>query len=249
MSNKIDARVKMENSIMLLMFYFTVCYKAQPTLADDSIILPSGRSYRFPIINDGNLSLLHVRFQSWAAASILRDVFDNFSIYLMELYEQLIEENPNKTFSTSLKKFERAGIQDQLKYLAKDFAIDPILISYLVSYNKARNCLSHRQGIVSSADATDDNQLVIRWIINHTKQTNSVDDAAVETKGPMAALIQAHHISGPPMLHTIEEKERRIPIGHPVDLLPDEIFGILETILLATAAFSGLLESQELKTH
>jgi hypothetical protein len=72
----------------------------------------------------------------------------------------------NETFNIGGNKFHRLGFPDKLAHLIKEhkIAISENEERRIFSVNAARNCLVHRNGVVSHRDVTDNNELVVHWM-------------------------------------------------------------------------------------
>lgn len=230
---------KMQRAIQLAAFHYIVCLKATPTNDDHKLNIDK-REYVFEGIRKAKSLELHVEFQSWAAVSVLRDLIESFSIFLMEVYEVALEKNPDADFSTTSKKFERRGIEDQLDILMKDFSVDAAWVSRLVGFNRARNCLAHRAGVVGAPDLVENNELVVRWLDAEIALHDGLDSNKMDMSNSMSSLIQGQHQGGAPARFTVKDREKRIPLGNFLEFLPDEILEICSTFQLASAAFSNL---------
>jgi hypothetical protein len=230
---------KMQSAIQLAGFHYIVCMKALPTNADYHLSIERV-DYVFDAIRAISSTVLHSEFQRWSALVVLRDLIESFSTYLMEVYGLAIEANSVAASSVTLAQFERKGIEDQLAVLSGCFTIDSAWIVRLVGYNKARNCLAHRQGLVGPRDITDGNDLVVRWLVSKIELTNGLAGSSVSVDGPMNSLVRAQHIQGAPARAEVRDKEKRIPLGSVIRFMPTDILEICQTFQLAAAAFSTL---------
>jgi hypothetical protein len=70
----------------------------------------------------------------------------------------------NRPADERVKKFCDAGVEIKLKILQKEFQIRTVAAPYIRSFNKARNCLTHRMGIVGPRDCTERGGLVVRFV-------------------------------------------------------------------------------------
>jgi hypothetical protein len=63
------------------------------------------------------------------------------------------------------QKFHRRGLPDKITFLEKQYGLvlDPTLTSQVLSINTVRNCLVHRNGIVTPRDVTNDEKLLLQW--------------------------------------------------------------------------------------
>ncbi|NIK88335.1 hypothetical protein FHS83_001653 [Rhizomicrobium palustre] len=231
---------KMQSEIQLAGFHYIVCMKTRPTNADCKLSLENVE-YSFENISEQKNDTLHAEFQRWASSCVLRDLIESFSIFLMELYREALKIKPSRRYSTTLEKFERMGIEDQLDVISTDFQIDPRWAVRLAGYNKARNSLAHRQGIVGARDVTDGNELVIRWLVAKFELIEGQAQSVV-INSPMKGLVQAQHIEGAPARVEINDKEKRIPVGSAIHFSPADILEVCQTLQLATAAYGLILE-------
>jgi hypothetical protein len=227
---------KMQSAIQLAGFHYIVCLKTVPTNADHEIFTEK-IAYSFDNIRKTDNRTLHIEFQRWAAMVVLRDLIESFSVFLMEVYRDNMQAKPTAAYSATLAQFERMGIEDQLGILANDFAIDAAWTSRLIAYNKARNCLAHRQGIVGPRDVTDGSELVIRWLVSKIELTDGPVTPFIEAVGPMSPLIRAQHIHGEPIYLEVHDKEKRVAIGAYLNFLPTDILEIIWTFQMAAAVF------------
>ena len=69
-----------------------------------------------------------------------------------------------RTMVGEAQKFHRLGLPDKLNHLNEVHGIelDPALSRHMLSINAARNCLVHRDGVVSERDSVD-GRLVVTW--------------------------------------------------------------------------------------
>lgn len=168
-----------------------------------------------------------------------------FSVFLTEIYQEAVTQNPGRVFRVTPIMFERRGIEDQLDILASEFAIAAEWISRLTGYNRARNCLAHRLGIVGARDVTHGSELVIRWLNATAAAVPGSPSEVVGIEGPMSELLQARHVEGTSAASIrIEDQEKRVSIGKSIKFLPNEVLGICQTFQLAVGAFSGVTLQQ-----
>jgi hypothetical protein len=125
------------------------------------------------------------------------------------------------------------GLTEQLEVFASKFGVDAAWVSRLSGYNKARNCLAHRNGLVGDVDFTQgEGSLVIRWM--ESKVARAADH---ELPHDMAHLARFILTSGEPSYRgQLQDKERRFSAGQSVDLRPEELLQICATFQMATAA-------------
>src|SRR4051794_39020192 len=89
---------KMHSAVQLAGFHYIACLKASPTNADHKLTF--GKStFDFMSIASADSQQLHVEFQGWAASSVLRDLVEHFSIFLMEVYRDTVTVNTQASYT------------------------------------------------------------------------------------------------------------------------------------------------------
>ena len=231
---------KMHSAIQLAAFHYIACLKAAPSNADYTLTIENSE-FHFENIRTADSTLLHAEFQAWAASAVLRDLIEQFSIFLMEVYRNAVECAPGRTFPVTPAQLDRRGIDVQLTVLAKEFSVAPEWIVRLTGYNRARNCLAHRAGIVGVPDATDGTELVVRWLVARANLIKEASDQFIKVGGPMGDLVRGHYVHGSAATLELLDREKRIGIGSSLHFFPKEVLEICQTFHLASAAFSGIM--------
>jgi len=108
-------------------------------------------------------------FKTWIEGNGLRELIETFSVFLDRIYDAalLIYVSKNKVdmaaFVAKQDSFYREGFPNKLKILRSKFSVGPEHADYIVSINKARNCLTHRRGIVGKEDVDESGKLRVAW--------------------------------------------------------------------------------------
>jgi hypothetical protein len=131
------------------------------------------RLTRIQIVPDdiSDEALLHFKdeFRLWIEAGGFRELTETFSSYLDSLYHTclVLQAVPRKELVSSIdkthKKFQFKVFPDKLSVLAQCFSVGPTHRDYLVSLNRARNCLTHRRGIVGIDDIRGEANFTVSW--------------------------------------------------------------------------------------
>ena len=109
-------------------------------------------------------------FSLWIIGNGLRELIETFKVFLdslhhncllMAFHKGKLSSDENKSFD---KKYPEEGLPDKLIHLKDRFNITPKHPDYLKTINKARNCLTHRRGIVEPVDCNDGDVLKINWL-------------------------------------------------------------------------------------
>lgn len=233
---------RLQSAIQLAGFHYIVCLKARPTSADHRLKFER-TEFSFKSISETENNTLHFEFQRWAAAAVLRDLMESFSIFLAEVYEGIIQANPKVTYSVSFAKFERCGIEEQLDILSQNFGIDQRWVTTLVGFNRMRNCLAHRQGKVGVRDCTDGDDLVVSWLVSNITLTDGPEKGWVEDDGYMSGLMAAKKSFGAAAEFKTQIKEKRFELGSILNFHPQDIFEICGTIHQASIIYSTICRS------
>lgn len=109
-------------------------------------------------------------FKTWVEGNGLRELIETFSVFLDRIYDAalLIDISKDKVNMAALAakqdSFNREGFPNKLKILRSKFSVGPKHADYIVSINKARNCLTHRRGIVGKEDVDESDKLRVAWL-------------------------------------------------------------------------------------
>jgi hypothetical protein len=106
-----------------------------------------------------------IAFHSWIVANGFREVVEAFGISLDRSYEACLLVRFVKSGVPLTKKqarrFQYSGIEEKLRILEAELNIVSRSGAYLVSINRARNCLSHRMGLIGPQDCNEPGKLVL----------------------------------------------------------------------------------------
>ena len=108
-------------------------------------------------------------FKIWVIANALRELHESFVEYLEKVnqacltFEWVAGEKTPEECDKSLKKFHNAGFPDKLDILRKKFSVETQHENGWLSLNAARNCFTHRRGIVGQDDLNQGDCLELRW--------------------------------------------------------------------------------------
>lgn len=190
-------------------------------------------------------------FAQWITGNALRELIEFFGFYLDEVYLAALAVTRGITLSEikdKTRSFEGKGPIEKLKKLeAEDIKTN--FSDILESINKARNCLTHRSGLVGkgfrgSDDLNDGNNLTIRW--NFMEGIILLKDG---TEVPYFEGIAAGLTlqDGTPVIRKIQ-RQRTIPKGQIVELSTREIHEIMTNFNdVAAQVRDGLMT--KMKSH
>lgn len=173
-------------------------------------------------IDAQTLSHFKDEFKTWIVGNGLRELIETFSVFLEKLHEVcFVIENHVKPLSLKdLAKqqaiFVKYGLPKKFTDLQEKFSVGPKHPAQLLTLNKARNCLTHRRGIVERIDCNLIDSLKANWVgADIFAQTSSGEKHPLK-KG--LVLTEDADV----MLQFVE-RERIFPVGSVVRFLPQEL--------------------------
>lgn len=109
-------------------------------------------------------------FKTWIEGNGFRELVESFLSFLDRIHQAayIMKKTGIKIKVSELqerqKNFEKQGLPNKLNLLATEFGIMPKHPEYIKSLNRARNCLTHRRGIVGVEDLADVKICRINWL-------------------------------------------------------------------------------------
>lgn len=106
-------------------------------------------------------------FKRWIEGAGLRELSEAFAVFLDSLHHAclLISRERIAEMNTKQRAFRQEGLPNKLNVLQQRFGIESRHAAYLVLINRARNCLTHRRGVVGPEDLRDaETEFVVRWL-------------------------------------------------------------------------------------
>ena len=168
------------------------------------------------------LSHFKDEFKTWVVGNGLRELIETFSVFLERLHEAclLIENHVKPVALNNLAKqqatFGKNGLPDKITVLKKKFSVGPTHPAQLLTLNKARNCLTHRRGIVERIDCNLIDALKVNWLgADIFAQTQSGE------KHPLKKGLVLKEDGG--IMMQFLERERVFPIRSVVKFSPQDL--------------------------
>ncbi len=192
-------------------------------------------------------------FAVWILAGAMREAMESFAAFLDRLFEHcLVAESlinrRAESRKAALNEFERAGLDGKLRRLEQRFGLKTNIADEFQSLWQARNCLTHRRGVVGPEDCKDASQtgkLVVKfgaWDVFAAQPDGSeiiLDEDAFSEGGVL--LRDGGTISMRVTTHQVE-----FPIGSVIMFRPRELTDVFASIYMAVVnlriAFSKFIE-------
>jgi hypothetical protein len=228
---------KMNSAIQMAAYHYITSVKAKAGNENCELTVESN-NYSFENIRRHDNKTLIWEYQCWVARCVLRDLVESFSIFMVDVYRTALA-NSSGGMSTSIVEFEKMGVERQSQVFKNDFNIDNRWLVMFDGFNRARNCLAHRQGVVSSKDASENGALVMTWLKINWLVAERAPTEFVEASGPYRGLIQGRQETGSFAVDIqVESVEKRVAIGTILVFGPDEILQICMTFQTLASVFS-----------
>ncbi|MBC3807625.1 hypothetical protein H8K52_09750 [Undibacterium seohonense] len=123
-----------------------------------------------PETNDENmLAEYKHEFRTWVIVNALRELHESFVEYMEKVnqacltFDWVVGEKTPEECDRLQKKFHKAGFPDKFDILRRQFTVTTQHEHGWLSVNAARNCFTHRRGVVGREDFNEGNHLQLRW--------------------------------------------------------------------------------------
>lgn len=181
------------------------------------------------------------KYLQWVLANGFRDSIESLSMFLESTHKvlsawELVEKQKkgiqlkgsdwNEIIHMDLPKYHRLGFPDKLGHLKKEHSIvfNEALGNHVLSINKARNCLVHRCGIVTSADMTSEKGLSItyRRMAMFVQNAGSISDLRIGQVLEKDSVVVVKN----------QDEEMIFGLGDRIELNTEEISGLIWCLFL-----------------
>lgn len=186
-------------------------------------------------ISDEALAEIKREFAVWIQGAGFREICESLEQYMAGVYRAcslIASVRDGRIASSALvgvpPEFERDGLRGKLSTLRDRFGVVPLEPDHLVSLWGARNCLSHRRGIVGQADVRDAEHLEVKWMALDLFFKEDKDGSehplvpGLNTKGGGVAYVR------------VAERVRRYGLGDQVVFSPHDLNEIFWSCLRAS---------------
>ena len=123
-------------------------------------------------VDETTLSSYKEEFELWIVGCGLREMMETFNVFLDEAHHvcrflsehgQTATADTMKRITTKQKEFTFYPLNRKLEFMSDTYKVALKEPKYLTSINVARNCLTHRRGIVRAEDCSGGQELVVYW--------------------------------------------------------------------------------------
>ena len=189
-------------------------------------------------VDDQTLAKFKAEFHRWIISNGLRELVETFATFLDQIHKACFLVKRNKIevsreeANRYLQKFEKMGIKDKLNRLRSEFSIFTDREKYLSSINKARHCITHRQGKVGPEDLRGKGTFRLAWLgMEIYAETTSGNRHSLMPPFPKNSIILE---SGDRVMMSFVERVKEYKLGETVAFSPNDIGEICLLFHLAT---------------
>lgn len=108
-------------------------------------------------------------FKVWIQAGALREATESFALFLDELHRacSIVHAVNNQVSTEELAEkqanFSKEGVPNKINMLEQRYNVTSAGKAYLLLLNRARNCLTHRNGHVGPEDLKGESHFTVQW--------------------------------------------------------------------------------------
>jgi len=169
-------------------------------------------------------------FGKWVLDNGLRELIEAYAICLDQIHEECLRVDSffgATVQGTGAAEFQRYGLYRKLLTLEENFGITTDAKKHLSSLTNARNCLSHRGGVVGRRDCNQGDCLILKY-----RKLRSFAKQPSGEEFDMATVILERIIlrEGAQIMIQRQEIEKSFVEGSVIHLGPEDIQGILWTV-------------------
>jgi hypothetical protein len=163
-------------------------------------------------------------FEQWVVSNGLREIVETLSSFLIEAFKGAYILNAGSSadaleFQKAVSKFDRVGVEKQLARISEMLALDGRFLPMFGSLNIARNCLSHRRGIIGREDEQAPGAgFVLTWRTRSLRREDGTD-LTLAIKDGQAPRVEA----GERLIFEEVERTRHLTIGQEIHLTQHEL--------------------------
>ena len=189
-------------------------------------------------VDEKTINHFKEEFELWIIESGFRELSERFSLFLDSIHHHtlLLATNRKKITPEDAEKlhnkFEYAGITGKLNYLEQTFGMSLRHAHYLETLAQARNCLTHRLGIVGDKDCNVNGYFELRWrsfdVLAQRPDRAEPDNLSF----PMTESVLFE--KGAQIQLKIVDRIRRFPKGKKMALSPKDLAEICHFVILAS---------------
>jgi len=173
-------------------------------------------------LDDKAVSNIKHNFRIWVTGCGLRELIESFSVFLDEVYKVLLFVKVSrgnlgvKEAAKKRKSFSFGGVEKKLEVLRSEYSIGLKHSKLLDSVNQARNCISHRRGVVGNEDCKGEGGLSVRWV--------GPSALVIGSSGKKTPLTKRHYVEEDSEIAVqFIEKSLDFPLGKVVDIPAEEL--------------------------
>ena len=174
-------RSELQRSLQSIICLVSAGLNSSDSIDSDNLHLPTSIKHTFANTSAIQKDKFKNKYSEWILSNGFRDAIESISSFLESVHQVLTcwelavktesefhipRDDWNITFPRMIKQYHRFGLPEKLSHISDehDIEIKESFKDQVLSINSARNCLVHRNGVVSDRDVNEDNELVVKWL-------------------------------------------------------------------------------------
>lgn len=189
-------------------------------------------------VDDQTLAGFKTAFHQWIISNGLRELVETFATFLDQVHKVclFIARSKGKVSDSERKaygrEFEKKGLENKLNSLRRGFSVFTSREKYFNSINKARNCITHRQGKVGPKDLKDQDAFRLVWLgLEVYAETPSGEKHSLMPPFPREGIILE---GGGKVKVSVIERVTEYKLGDTIAFSPNDLGEICLLFLMAT---------------
>ena len=147
-------------------------------------------------LTDEEYEGLRQDFRNWIVGNGLTELFVGLEMFLNSFYTAIIrcdlhfQGKPVAKAKRPIDEFEKLGVWRKLRRFEDRFNFRTGLSDHFEVLNKARNCLTHRHGIIHDQDCNHGGELQLTWLgfdLTSVETDGTEHEITLDTIGPIKA--------------------------------------------------------------
>jgi len=198
-------------------------------------------------LDDKSIAHIKEEFEKWVILNGLRELVESFGLFLDKVHTAclLMASHKMQISGDDAEKFgpafERKGVEDKLGTLKIRFGVSSDKAKYFSGINQARNCITHRRGIVGSEDLRGEETFrLIWWGFDIYAETPSGEKHSLKPPMPVEGLVLK---SGAKVMFQIKDRIIEYKTGDIVNLSPNDLGEICYLVQLTTDDIVGTAQA------
>lgn len=181
-------------------------------------------------------------YRAWLTGSALKELDHSFALFLEEVWQvgrlAQLHGKPSPEFFPPDQKFNQQSADKKLKEVIGLLGAEAPWAEYFYALGKARNCLTHGNGIVRERDSTEATRLILKWRYPSIILKNDVAEYQWDMRQPPPDHPMQAETN---VIFRMVEREQIFEVGQPLVLSKEDVAEICLMVQATTGAIINAL--------